>query len=601
MHTSPTAPVPWKYIAHTLWRFAPLWLGSAILMSVVGGGYSLQRTRHWRASQPLLVRDEANGAVDRLGRFASQTDMQAAQETILEMARNPEVVAAALQRVGPPPGEKAAGWPTERAVEDHITDLITVRPPKGAEFGTTEVIYLETEAIGRERAERLCSAVFQELSERMQMLRKVRADSVLRELTDARRLAFDKLNEATARLQAMESAVGGDLAELRSMTETISSDGSARRNLVDVETQLQSAELELQALLELKELLVAGAADPAHLLVAGGDLLASQPTLKRLKDGLIDAQLAVSQLNGRFSAVHPKLRAAQVAEQEIRQRLQQESAAAILAMEPALAVARERISRLREKQAELGRRLEMLANIRADYAALVSEVRQRTEVLGNAERALAEAEANHTAALSTSLVSKLDPPKTGDRPEGPGGLLLCAAATSSGLIFGLGLVFLVAPAPAGPSYGRRWSDYVGGRRRSDAPTPAAEPLAVSPPAATTASDLAAAGGMSPRAPAASEGTSAKPAAAPPQPETASPPDRTGRTQNAPMTPQPLEKEPREKTAADASSAAQQSRPLRASDPRRVSSEQPAAESSRPERRTKPRRDPSSLFDPHPTE
>ncbi|MEP1645816.1 MAG: hypothetical protein ABJK10_16645, partial [Rhodopirellula bahusiensis] len=87
------APIPWKHIRNILVLFAPVWGGAAVLFGVLGLGTALFSSDRWAARQPLVLRDEATGAVDRLGRFSSQTDLKAAQETLLEMARNPEVVA----------------------------------------------------------------------------------------------------------------------------------------------------------------------------------------------------------------------------------------------------------------------------------------------------------------------------------------------------------------------------------------------------------------------------------------------------------------------------------------------------------------------------
>ena len=67
--------------------WAPLWLFTTVLFGGLGVVYVLfMKQDTFQASQALLVRDEATGAVMRLGRFQSQAEMKAAQETILEMA-----------------------------------------------------------------------------------------------------------------------------------------------------------------------------------------------------------------------------------------------------------------------------------------------------------------------------------------------------------------------------------------------------------------------------------------------------------------------------------------------------------------------------------
>lgn len=90
-------PIAWKHLRSVPLQFLPLWIGSALALAVAGIGYSTINRDCWSASQPMVLRDEATGAVDRVGRLASQTELKAAQETILELARNLEVVTAALK------------------------------------------------------------------------------------------------------------------------------------------------------------------------------------------------------------------------------------------------------------------------------------------------------------------------------------------------------------------------------------------------------------------------------------------------------------------------------------------------------------------------
>ena len=85
--------------------WAPLWISTTAIFGSLGLVYVLLfKQDTYLASQALLVRDEATGAVMRLGRFQSQAEMKAAQETILEMAKSHQVVRDALISVGPPKG-----------------------------------------------------------------------------------------------------------------------------------------------------------------------------------------------------------------------------------------------------------------------------------------------------------------------------------------------------------------------------------------------------------------------------------------------------------------------------------------------------------------
>ena len=70
------APIPWKHVRNVLVLFAPLWVGTTVIFTVTGLGYAFFSESTWSARQPLVVRDEATGSVDRLGRFASQTELK---------------------------------------------------------------------------------------------------------------------------------------------------------------------------------------------------------------------------------------------------------------------------------------------------------------------------------------------------------------------------------------------------------------------------------------------------------------------------------------------------------------------------------------------
>ncbi len=464
-----STPIPWKHIRNVLVLFAPLWVGATLLFGVSGACYSFLRADVWQARQALVVRDEATSAVDRLGRFSSQAELKAAQETILEMAQNPEVVGAALRQIGPPDGDDA-GWPSSKVIDGIAADCVNIVAPKGSEFGNSEVIYLQVKSDDKERAIEFCEAMFDSLTAQLQNVRRVRADSVIAELSLARDLAERNLDDASERIRQIEVQFGSDLGELRNLNDTISGDGTNRRTLEQTTIERQTAELELDRLEALHELLTAGADNPQHLLISGGDLLASQPSLQRLKDGLIDAQLAASQLSGIYTAENPKHRAAVAAEKEITRRMQQEAAAVIRAMEPSLRLARQRVARLAERQATLTNRLAELAQARTDYAKIDAEVKNRTRHLSDSEQALTEAQASRSAALATNLIAELAPPRVADDPIGPGGSQLTLGSSMAGLVFGLGTVFLVAPGPTETRGRRRWSDYLsGGRRATDNP------------------------------------------------------------------------------------------------------------------------------------
>ena len=460
-----SAPIPWKHVRNVLVLFAPLWVGSVLLFGVIGITYGVLSKDVYSARQPLVVRDEATSAADRLGRFASQTELKAAQETILEMAQNREVVAAALRQVGPENPKERALWPSIAVVDQTISQSVNLTAPQGSEFGDTEVVYLQVKAGSPERAIDFCRAMFDNLTKHLRDVRRVRADSVIVELGHARDLAKQNLSEVSERMREIEIQFGSDLAELRGLTDTFSGDGTNRRDLAQTKEQLRLAELELEKLESLQSLLVAGSKDPQKLLINGGDLLTSQPSLQRLKDGLIDAQLRASQLSGIYTLENPKRKAAIATEREIRERIKAETVSVIESMQPTLDLQRAQVDKLSKKVSGLSNKLNQLAEARTKYAEIESELKQRTAQMAEAEQRLVDAKASRSAALSTNLVAQLGPPQVSDKPIGPGTSTLTLGSMMAGLVFGLGAVFLVAPGPTHSHGRRRWTDHLQGQNR----------------------------------------------------------------------------------------------------------------------------------------
>lgn len=452
-------------------KWSWLWIGTAVLFGAIGFCYVvLLKKDVWVASQAMIVRDEANGAVMRLGRFQSQADMKAAQETIIELAHNPQVIHRALEKIGAEPAFLmkigAETWPTTKDVELALKK-VEVRAPRGAELGTTEVIYLDTKHSSRKRAYDLNVAICDTLEERLQQVRQSRADAVLEELTSARDVAKKELVAATEKLQTIERKAGEDLSDLRGMTDANSSANSSRNQLDNVKSELRQAETQLRQMTLDLELAEKAFSSPEQLL-SPNSLVNSQSGLKKLREGLADARLNASQLQGRFTENHPLVQAALKAEQEIQVRLREELGLARQTLVNDTSLINRRITTLQEQRDELIARIDVLADIRAEYANIVADVRSRSQVLQETERQLSEVQAARDAAVSCSLVTRIDTPFSSETPVGPGRLTILAGSTMAGLFFGFGALFLVAPLES-TVVGRRSSDFASaiGRRITD--------------------------------------------------------------------------------------------------------------------------------------
>ena len=438
-------------VVRLLVRHPLRWLVPALCVAVGGAFVAARKADVWEASLALIVRAEAGGNVGG-GRFRDLSEMKTLQETVLEVAKNRAVLAAALAVVGPPAGRVStpgAAWPAPTDVDD-LADAVKLAPPKGAEFGSTEVFYLKVKDASSERAVRSADALAEQVLVRFRKLRDEKARSMVAELEEAAALSRAEADDAVARLKVFESGVGGDLGELRNLEQQGAGTSDLRQLILSLETEVRAAESSRRNLRELADLLHAADADPTKLLATPNRLLESQPSLRKLKEGLIDAQLRSSQLLGNMSREHPSVRAALEAEAEVRSRLHRELAAAAEGVQAETAAVDDMLAERRRQHAEARTRLDRLAGLRAEYSALNAEAQHRLRQSEQADKQLVDARAAQAGAVAASLLSRIDSPDAGTRPLGPSKKLLAAGSVLGGLLFGLGVLLLTSRLPLEP-------------------------------------------------------------------------------------------------------------------------------------------------------
>lgn len=472
-------PLSLQTIAASLRRHAVLWIVPALACTALAIAYVVIRAPQWRVSQALVLRDEIGGnPLVRQGRFDTAEAMKAAQETIVQLARDPALVEAALQQVGPPASENAAPpptWPSPDAIQ-RLQSQIVVGPPKGGEFGRNEVIVLSVTGPTRDRALALNRAVCAQLDRQLQSLRRSRAKSLIVELENSAAVAQRELDAATLKLEQLESQAGRNLDELRTLSETSAGTSNLRTSANQLKEEIRRVQITHDANALQHRLLSEARQDPQALLTAPQRLFDALPSLRRLRDGLVDAQLRTAQLVGRMSHEHPEVRSAVAAEQEVRRQLAAEVDLVAASLASELQVSGASLASLQGQFADVEDRLNQIASLRAPYANQLADVRQRNENLSKIRKDLSDARASESSANSATILTRLNDPDPGTGPIGPSALVVVAGGCAGGLLAGLGLVFLITP------FGerrRRWSDYLGfGRRASD--RPAASPSRTAP-------------------------------------------------------------------------------------------------------------------------
>ncbi len=448
---STTAPTPGD-VLQVLSKYRWRWLIPTAAVTLLGVLYAFFGPRQWDALQSLIVRNDAASESRSPGEFVHDDAMKVTQETILEVLKSSRVVTAALKEVGPPADyQDVEAWPTYDDLSA-LRGVLKLSAPNGAEFGETEVFYLHVRAESPDRARQLAVALTRQVQQRFQELRDERAQSLITELVRRADIVREQLNSATSRLELLENSLGSDLAELRSLHGSPSSQSELRAQNIEMEKELRAVEEARSVNRELLALLNDAQDDPTILLATPNRLLESQPALRRLKDGLIDAQIATAKLRGQMTEEHPKVRGALGAEEEIRRHIHQELAMAIRGLEVELHLNEQRIAALQGNLADTNRRLERVASLRAEYTNLVGEVDDHSSVLAATVRNLSEARAIQVSAQAASLIATIDEPEVGHRPTGPRKAVVILAGLVGGFAVGMAVLFLTVPS-FGPGSG----------------------------------------------------------------------------------------------------------------------------------------------------
>jgi succinoglycan biosynthesis transport protein ExoP len=450
---------------HKQWRIVAGAAGGGAALALM---YVLLASPKWQASQTLLVREEASGSTMRQGRFDNADAMKTAQETILELSKNPSVAEASLRQAGPAGASASVNWPASSDVES-LRDAIKISAPRGASFGATEVLYLTISDSEPKRAIVLVAAVCNQLDKALREVRVKKGLSMTRELERTLALAQADLQKATHDLETVESAVGQDLPELRVLNESGAGEGNLRLQLNQIESEIRAARQAQDDVKKTREHLARVDADPNQINAVSTLVLERLPSIRRLKDGLLEAQLRTSELSGRMTDGHPKVVAAKKAEEAVRAELIREVKLGLQSSQADLEAYQARVASLQAQSQDVRNRFEQIAKLRAEYGNLTAAVKRRAEVVQKAEKDLSEARAMVEAAHSASLLTLIDAPVAGDRPAGPGKATILVAGLLGGFFLGFGIVLLMAPIGQ-TSLRRRFSDLIAapfGRRAAD--------------------------------------------------------------------------------------------------------------------------------------
>lgn len=474
----PTASGP-VHVLHTIWTYRWRFLATALAVWSLAVVYLLIRVRPWEASQGVVVQGDALSTFGLSSHNPQERERKDGQQTLMELGRSRSLLRGVLEQVGPPipqtnpltariqplanavqpvldrakhwmPAERspaaATAWPSEEAI-DELRSAVAFGPPKGEEFGRTDVFYLRARDPDRGRALALVDALYENLE---RSFRKLRVTTIRNSLVECRQsvaLAEANLADSTRRMAKMEEQAGVDLIALRMLNQLPNSDTALYRNLansVDELRQVRATESNYTNVIKLLEL---AQTRPESLQAGPREAIDAHPALGRLIQGLSDSRLKSSALAGRLTERDPELAAARREEREIRGDIGRELDQAIRSVTAMRDLASARRTLLETHVADMQKRVDRLATIRAEYANTVSQTEQRAKLLDDARKELSQAQAAEAATEQGKLLARIDSPDAGARPVGPGRFTLLLAGVLGGVLAGVAMVYLTAPLP----------------------------------------------------------------------------------------------------------------------------------------------------------
>ena len=128
----------------------------------------------YTARQSLILRDDLMGDSFKPSRFESLDSMKSAQETILEIARKPEVIRNVMEQIEDDRSSFfGSGGVSDKDIEE-MQGNIEFGAPNGAEFGRTEAVVLKVTTNTRDSAKNFTDLLLDEIDSKLSDVRRQR-------------------------------------------------------------------------------------------------------------------------------------------------------------------------------------------------------------------------------------------------------------------------------------------------------------------------------------------------------------------------------------------------------------------------------------------
>ena len=399
----------------------------------------------YTARQSLIVRDDLMGESFKPSRFESLDSMKSAQETILEIARKPEVIRNVMEQME----ESSSSFFGSAGISDNdIEEMqgdIEFGAPNGAEFGRTEAVVLKVTTSTREKAKVFTDLLLDEIDSKLSDVRRQRLSSMEQELTLASEAAKNRLEESSDQLQELERGFGTEITTLREMNDPQGGNAFDQK-LNQIRAEKRGAVSALASAREQKVLLENALASKS--LVTSNQLLEMQPALGVMMRSVNTAREQLSINEGRYMPLHPALKASREAVKHQEKMLFNSLGPTLAGVDSQITMAQSRVERLDKSIVELENKLMELTEQRVPYAKLQEDVMNKTKVHSDVQAKLSQVRSYTNSSENIGLLTRVGEPQVGSRPNGLGRKALVLVGLLGGLLIGLGLVALAVPPSA---------------------------------------------------------------------------------------------------------------------------------------------------------
>jgi len=335
-------------------------------------------------------------------RFESLDSMKSAQETILEIARKPEVIRNVMSQMDR--GSSSffgSGELSDQDIEE-MQGNIEFGAPNGAEFGRTEAVVLKVTTDTREDAKTFTDLLLDEIDATLSDVRRERLSSMEHEMVVASESSKKALQMSSDQLQDLERGFGTEITTLRELNDP-QGGNTFDLKLNQIRQEKREAVSTLASAREQRVLLENAQANES--LVTSSQLLEMQPSLGVMMASLNTAREQLSIAEG-HKPLHPALQASREAVRHQKEMLFNSLGPTISGIDSQIMMAESKVERLDKSIANLEGKLLDLTEQRVPYAKLQEDVMNKTKVHSDAQAKLSQIRSYTSSSENIGLLTR---------------------------------------------------------------------------------------------------------------------------------------------------------------------------------------------------